>query len=112
MSTLIADRANRIKSFHPAPRSKERDVAGVVIPVVPEEARRVLDRDGFQLAMGAVPEREDERPPEEIVRGRCPECGDDLVANMYWHAERGYLLRYECWEGLLPSGRCEFYAVP
>ncbi len=110
MSMLVEERA-MIKSFLPAPRVREKTPA-VTTPFIPEEPRRVLDRDGFQLAMGAVPEREDERPPSEIVRGRCPECGGELVANMYWHAARGYLLRYECWEGLLPEGRCRFYAAP
>jgi len=88
------------------------DRAEIAIPTLPLEERRVLDRPGFQLAMGAVPEREEERPPEEIVRGRCPECGEELVSNLYYHTERGYLLRYECWEALMPEGRCRFYAVP
>jgi len=74
--------------------------------------KRIIDRPGFQLAMGAVPEREEERPPQEIERGRGPECGETLVANLYWHPEHGYLLRYECWESLKPEGRCGFYATP
>jgi hypothetical protein len=86
-----------------------RDAA---IRVAEREPHRILDRAGFQIAMGAVPSTEDERPPEEIVRGRCPECGEALVSNLYWQKERGYLLRYECWEGLMPQGRCRFYAVP
>lgn len=79
---------------------------------LPAEPHRVWERDGFSLSMGAIPEREDERPPDSIKRGSCPDCGGDLVANLYCHEQRGYLLRYECWEGILPGGVCDFYTVP
>lgn len=82
------------------------------MPVAAEGPRRVLDRSGFSLAMGAVPFGADDRPSPEIVRGRCPECGGEYVSNLYWHKDCGYLIRYECWEGLLPGGVCDFYAVP
>lgn len=75
-------------------------------------ARRVLDRPGYQLTMGAVPERETDNPPPSIVRGNCPDCGGDVVANLYWNTARGYLLRYECWDSLRPAGHCAYYAVP
>ena len=97
-----------IKSFVPKKRMRE----SLVSPVIPIEPHRVWERDGFSLSMGAIPEREDERPPESIRRGHCPDCGGELVANLYCHEQRGYLLRYECWEGLLPGGVCAFYAVP
>jgi len=76
------------------------------------EPRRLIDRPGFQLAHGIVPEREDEAIPEECIVGRCPECGDSLLSNLYWHPEKGYLLRYECVSALLPNGRCHFYCNP
>lgn len=112
MNMLVEENAQTIKSFTPGRGLSERAASGMTLPTITDEPHRVLERDGFQLSMGAIPEREDERPPSEIVRGRCPECGEVIVANMYWHADRGYLLRYECWEGLLPKGRCRFYAVP
>ena len=76
------------------------------------EPHRVLDRADFQLANGAIPAYEGERPPEDIVRGTCPECGGEYVANLYYHTERGYLLRYECWEGLMEDGQCRFFTTP
>lgn len=77
-----------------------------------EKPRRLINTPGFQLAHGAVPENTEECPPDEVIVGRCPECGERLVSNLYWHTEHGYLLRYECWESLMPNGRCNFYATP
>lgn len=82
----------------------------ISLPLAKEDPR-ILNRPGWQLAMGAVPIGPDNRPPAEIVRGRCPECGDELVANMYYHSDRGYILRYECWQ-MLQGQSCSFYAVP
>lgn len=84
----------------------------VALPVILDEPHRVWERDGFSMVMGKIPADENDRPTPEIERGTCPDCGGQLVANLYWHARRGYLLRYECWEGLLPNGVCRFYAVP
>lgn len=106
MTVLVEERTAKIKTLTTPANKTER------VTILPEEERRVIDRPGFQLAMGAVPEHEEDCPPEEIVRGRCPECGGQLVANLYYHLLRGYLLRYECWEGLMLQGRCEFYTVP
>lgn len=67
----------------------------------------------WELAMGALPENDEEVPPRQTVRGRCPKCGADLVANMYWlRAGTRYMLRYECWESLRPMEKCDFYAIP
>lgn len=94
-----------------------REMACKTVPTAPRfipenEPHRVLDRPGFQLSMGAIPAYEGERPPEDIVRGICPECGGEYVANMYWHPDRGYLIRYECWEGLMEDGQCRFFTNP
>lgn len=107
MSVVMQTPPGVLKSFQPSAR---REVFAP--PAIPVEPHRVWERDGFALSMGAIPEREDERPPESIKRGICPDCGGELVANLYSHDTRGYLLRYECWEGILPGGTCVFYAVP
>lgn len=88
---------------------------------MPDEAEDVTQslfvpgRPGWQLAMGALPAGDGDGPPEAIVRGACADCGSPIVANLYWHAERGYLLRYECWSALrteFKEGGCRWYAVP
>ena len=32
------------------------------------------------------------RPDPQWVRGTCPECGDELVSNLYYIGGKGYLL--------------------
>jgi len=41
-----------------------------------------------------------ERPDPQSVRGRCPECGDDLVSNLYYIPGEGYLIKWQCWGSL------------
>lgn len=41
-----------------------------------------------------------ERPDPQSVRGRCPECGDDLVSNLYYIPGEGYLIKWQCWSSL------------
>lgn len=53
----------------------------------------------------------DERPDPQWIRGRCPECGDDLVSNLYYIGGKGYLLRWECWSSLGESPACGYYKV-
>ena len=53
----------------------------------------------------------DDRPDPAWVRGRCPECGDDLVSNMYYIGGRGYLIRWECWNSLGEDPACRYYKV-
>ena len=54
----------------------------------------------------------DGRPDPQWVRGTCPECGDDLVSNLYYVRGRGYFILWECWSKLSkPAGdpaRCEY----
>jgi len=59
-----------------------------------EGEREDKERD---LAIGALPTEEEERPRPEWVRGRCPECGDDLVSNLYYIGGQGYVIYWECW---------------
>lgn len=63
------------------------------------------------LAMGVLPVAEDEIPDEKFVRGRCPECGDYLVSNLYHAGRNGYVLRWECWESLRRSPLCHYFHV-
>ncbi len=52
-----------------------------------------------------------ERPDPQSVRGRCPECGDDLVSNLYYIPGEGYLIRWECWASLSEDARCQYRKV-
>ncbi len=53
-----------------------------------------------------------ERPDPQSVRGRCPECGDDLVSNLYYIPGEGYLIRWECWSSLSDdAARCHYRKV-
>lgn len=51
------------------------------------------------------------RPDPEWVRGRCPECGDDLVSNLYYIGGRGYLIKWQCWSSLSESPTCRYEKV-
>lgn len=53
----------------------------------------------------------DGRPDPQWVRGRCPECGDDLVSNMYYIGGKGYLVIWECWGSLSAQPGCEYRRV-
>jgi len=52
-----------------------------------------------------------ERPDPQWVRGRCPECGDDLVSNLYYIGGKGYLLCWECWGSLGENPACRYRRV-
>jgi hypothetical protein len=52
------------------------------------------------------------RPDPQWVRGHCPECGDDLVSNLYYIGGKGYLLAWECWSSLGEEPRrCQYRRV-
>ena len=51
------------------------------------------------------------RPDPQWVRGTCPECGDDLVSNLYYVGGKGYLLVWECWNGLGERPSCCYRRV-
>lgn len=51
------------------------------------------------------------RPDPKWVRGNCPECGDDLVSNMYYVGGKGYLLCWECWSSLGENPTCSYRRV-
>jgi hypothetical protein len=53
----------------------------------------------------------EERPEPDWVRGICPCCGEELVANCYYVSGRGYLTIWECWASLAPQPACEYRRV-
>jgi hypothetical protein len=69
--------------------------------------------DGMTISEGTTPAMvgEGEQPDEKFVRGRCPECGDFLVSNIYSANGSGYLLRWECWQSLQQNPKCEYFHV-
>jgi hypothetical protein len=52
-----------------------------------------------------------ERPRADWVRGRCPDCGDDLVSNCYYVGGRGYLICWECWSSIGQNPTCAYRKV-
>jgi hypothetical protein len=80
-------------------------------------AVREIDADGEAaetvVVTPATPQvaREGGRPDPNWVRGRCPECGDDLVSNMYYIGGQGYLMCWECWGSLGENPQCHYRRV-
>jgi len=58
-----------------------------------------------------VRHEEGERPDPQSVRGRCPECGDDLVSNLYYVPGEGYLIVWSCWRSLAETPCCGYQKV-
>ncbi|HVK01963.1 MAG TPA: hypothetical protein VM490_00665 [Armatimonadaceae bacterium] len=83
-----------------------------------ETAATETDSDALTETMVECPPvavDSDGRPDPQWVRGRCPECGDDLVSNMYYVGGKGYIIRWECWSRLTKPesdpARCAYYKV-
>jgi len=55
--------------------------------------------------------RREERPDAEWVRGQCPLCGEDLVANCYYVGGKGYLIAHECWSSLGDAPTCHYRRI-
>lgn len=53
-------------------------------------------------------DRIQDRPDPQWIRGKCPNCGDDLVSNLYHIAGRGYFIRWECWSSLKDTPTCDY----
>ena len=78
--------------------------------VVGEKGRD--ETPGEPLApVAAPPRRQEGRPDSDWVRGRCPECGDDLVSNLYYIGGKGYILVWECWASLGEQPACRYRKV-
>jgi hypothetical protein len=52
-----------------------------------------------------------ERPDPAWVRGRCPECGDEIVSHLYYIAKQGYVLKWRCWSAEGESPTCSWEKV-
>ena len=52
-----------------------------------------------------------DRPNPEWVRGVCPHCGDELVANCYYVGGKGYIVAHECWSSLGETPTCTFRKI-
>lgn len=59
----------------------------------------------------ACPQNSPDGPPADRVRGRCPECGEALVSNLYYVGGKGYLLVWECWASLADVATCHYRRV-
>lgn len=79
--------------------------------MVVEEAREKKLSEEVAAPVTPVRHREDSRPDPQWVRGRCPECGDDLVSNLYYIGGKGYLLCWECWGSLSENPTCRYRKV-
>lgn len=67
-----------------------------------------LRREGKStVTFGPLPQDEKGRPLPEWVRGTCPECGDDLVSNLYL-VRHGFICRWECWNSLKEDATCTY----
>ena len=55
--------------------------------------------------------RRAERPDPAWVRGRCPECGDELVSHLYYVHGKGYLIQWECWASQGEEPSCGYKIV-
>ena len=70
-----------------------------VTTTAPVESVRAMFNAGLQT------------PSPELVRGRCPECGDHLVSNCYYVGGRGYIICWECWSSLNDRPTCSYRKV-
>ena len=55
--------------------------------------------------------RRGDRPDPAWVRGRCPECGDELVSHLYSKRNEGYVIQWECWASQGESPSCGYKKV-
>lgn len=66
-----------------------------------------------ELRLGPDPRRGegiggDGAPDPMWVRGTCPRCGAALVSNLYYCAQNGYRIRWECWRSLADPSDCRY----
>jgi hypothetical protein len=65
-----------------------------------------------ELRLGPDPRRGEgvvgDAPDPMWVRGTCPCCGSALVSNLYYCADKGYRIRWECWQTLEDPSRCGY----
>ncbi len=79
--------------------------------LVVEDSAPQTELQGQEAPVTAPQRTSGERPDPQWVRGRCPECGDDLVSNLYYIGGKGYLLVWECWGSLVEGSSCHYRKV-
>lgn len=52
-----------------------------------------------------------ERPDPAWVRGRCPECGDELVSHLYYKRNEGYVIVWKCFSSMGDEPTCTYEKV-
>lgn len=75
------------------------------------EVAALIGEDGHQQQVHPAEKQGSTRPDPEWVRGVCPECGDDLVSNLYYVGGKGYYIRWECWSSLKEKPTCNYRKV-
>jgi len=78
-------------------------------PIAPMNG--VIEAATADEARGALPADPPDRPHPDWVRGHCPQCGGELVSNIYYVGGKGYLRRLECWESLGTAPTCAYHRV-
>ena len=68
---------------------------------------RNLPKQRPQPTVHCAPQRAQDQPPREFIRGRCPSCRRFLVSNVY--PDKG--LVWECWGSLMPEPTCDYRKV-
>ncbi len=55
---------------------------------------------------------DESRPDKQWIRETCPECGDDLVSNMYYiPSKKSYFVAWECWASLGEEPTCKYRRI-
>lgn len=51
------------------------------------------------------------QPNPEWIRGTCPLCANYLVSHLYYVAQKGYLVIWECWGTHAAPPTCDYKKV-
>ena len=52
-----------------------------------------------------------DRPDPAWVRGRCPECGEELVSHLYYKRNEGYVIAWKCFNSMGETPTCTYEKV-
>jgi hypothetical protein len=75
------------------------------------ETNQILETNAVVESVRQTYDQDLTRPRPEWVRGTCPQCGAEIVANCYYVASRGYLILHQCWESLGDNPTCAYRKV-
>lgn len=71
----------------------------------------ILEANAAVESVRQVYDGTSDRPRPEWVRGKCPECGDDVISNCYHVGGKGYLCVWECWASFGDNPTCGYRKV-